>query len=90
MVSLEEAKRYLRVDSNEEDDVITEELEAAKKIVASILRKDAIDDSDDSLTMIAVLYAIAYLNEHREEADHHDLAITLRNLLFGEREAMFR
>ena len=36
-----------------------------------------------------MLYTIAYLYEHREEADHHDLALTLRALLFGIREAAF-
>ena len=35
---------------------------------------------------MAILYALGYLYEHRENADHHDLAITLRSLLFGIRE----
>ena len=37
----------------------------------------------------AILYAVAYLYEHREEADHHELTLTLRSLLFGIREAAF-
>jgi len=40
-------------------------------------------------TKIAVQYAAAYLYEHREEADHHQLVINLRNLLFGVREPGF-
>lgn len=36
-----------------------------------------------------VLYALGYLYEHREEADHHDLVMTLRNLLFSVREGVF-
>ncbi len=38
---------------------------------------------------VGVLYALGYLYEHREEADHHDLVLTLRNLLFAVREGVF-
>ena len=37
---------------------------------------------------VAVLYALGYLFEHREEADHHALMLTLRSLLFGIREGV--
>ena len=37
---------------------------------------------------VAILYALGYLFEHREDADHHDLALTLRSLLFGIREGV--
>jgi hypothetical protein len=89
MITLEEAKKYLRVDANDEDDVIQQELDAAESLVASVLRKDSLEDESSSIVVVAVLYALAYLNEHREEADHHALTITLRNLLFGERDARF-
>jgi hypothetical protein len=89
MITLEEAKKYLRVDAADEDDVIQQELDAAESLVASVLRKDSLDDTDSPIIVVAVLYALAYLNEHREEADHHALTITLRNLLFGERETKF-
>ena len=89
MITLEEAKKYLRVDANDEDDVIQQELDAAESLVASVLRKDSLEDESSSITVVAVLYTLAYLNEHREEADHHALTITLRNLLFGERDARF-
>lgn len=38
---------------------------------------------------VAVLYALGYLFEHREEADHHALTITLRSVLFAVREGVF-
>ena len=38
---------------------------------------------------MAMLYATAYLYEHREEADHNDLLLSLRALLMGERKAAF-
>ena len=37
---------------------------------------------------VGVLYTMGYLYEHREEADHHDLILTLRNLLFSIREGV--
>ena len=40
------------------------------------------------LLRIAILYTVGYLFEHREEADHHDLTLTLRNLLFAIREGV--
>ncbi|MCD8159278.1 MAG: head-tail connector protein [Clostridiales bacterium] len=38
---------------------------------------------------VAILYTVGYLFKHREEADHHDLVMTLRNLLFAIREGVF-
>jgi len=38
---------------------------------------------------VAVLYAAAYLYEHREEADHHAMMLTLRALLSGSRKEAF-
>ena len=38
------------------------------------------------LLRVAILYAVAYLYEHREEADHHALMMTLRNILCAIRE----
>ena len=56
-------------------------------------------DDDDELSVgdlseipsskIAVMYAVAYLYEHREDADHHALTISLRSLLFGSRREVF-
>ena len=89
MITLEEAKKYLRVDSGDEDDIIQQELDAAENLVAAVLRKDSLEDESSPITVVAVLYTLAYLNERREEADHHALTITLRNLLFGERDARF-
>ena len=41
-----------------------------------------------AIVRMAVLYALGYLFEHREDADHHDLTLTLRSLLFGIREGV--
>ena len=37
----------------------------------------------------AILYTVTYLYEHREEADHRELARDLRSLLLGVRREVF-
>ena len=101
LVTLEEAKEYLRVDSAEEDAMTGILLSAAERMCADVARlsdeKWAAVDSDmedGSLTPIretmkvAILYALGYLFEHREEADHHALTLTLRSILFAIREGV--
>ena len=41
-----------------------------------------------SVMRVAILYALGYLYEHREEADHHALLLTLRSILFAVREGV--
>lgn len=41
-----------------------------------------------SVMRVAILYSLGYLYEHREEADHHALTLTLRSLLFSIREGV--
>ena len=47
------------------------------------------DLEKDETVKVAVMYVAAYFYEHREEADHHDLALTIRSLLFGSRKEAF-
>ena len=37
---------------------------------------------------VAILYALGYLYEHRDEADHHALKLTLRSILSAVREGV--
>ena len=78
LITLDEAKAYLRVDSSMEDGLI----ESEELSNASLLQLR-------SLLRTAMLYSLGYLYEHREEADHHDLVMTLRNLLSSVREGVF-
>ena len=110
MVTLEEAKAYLRQDSDYDDAVISALLASAEILCREVARLP--DDEWDAicawerdketgteptgelarrreLMHVAILYALGYLYEHREEADHHDLVMTLRNLLFAVREGVF-
>ena len=90
VVALDEMKNYLRVDFDADDALIEGLVAAAEKSCMDILRTD--DKSVLAETQngkVAVMYATAYLYEHREDADHHALNITLRAMLFGSREERF-
>ncbi len=63
---------------------------AGKKQCMDILRTDDEADLDDCANgKIAVMFTVAYLYEHREEADHHAMDLTLRALLFDSRKEGF-
>ncbi len=90
MVTLEEVKTYLRVDSSDEDMLIEQMVVTAEKLCADVARLSDTELLEESAsTRMAVLYAVAYLYEHREDADHHALTLSLRSLLFGVRKEGF-
>ena len=89
-VTLEEMKNYLRVDYDDDDALIESMARASEKICMDIIRTDdrgVLKKDENAKT--AVLYATAYLYEHREEADHHAMMLTLRALLSGSRKEAF-
>jgi hypothetical protein len=115
-LTLEEAKTYLRVDSDFEDGLIASLASASESLCMDVARLSAEEweaiseysaDNRRNLTIrfeekskaevlqmkellrVGVLYALGYLYEHREDADHHALTITLRSLLFGARKEAF-
>lgn len=93
-VTLEEAKTYLRVTTNDEDELIESLISAATQQVQDITRQsdsEFMANEERALIRIriALLFTVAYLYEHREEADHHALNLTLRDLLFGTRKEGF-
>lgn len=86
LIELEELKSYLRIDSNDEDEFLTHLNEAAERLCRDITRIDGeLDEHETKMMRIGVLFAAAYLYEHREEADHNKLTLSLRSLLFGIR-----
>ena len=113
LITTDEAKTYLRVDSSMEDGLIDSLLMTAEKISADVGRMNAVeweqlcDESTEEMTVhgedilvgdilqlralmrTAVLFSLGYLYEHREEADHNQMLLTLRALLFGIREGEY-
>ena len=90
MITLEEAKQYLRVDFPDDDDLISSLISTAQTLCMDVARmtdEDAFEE--EPCARIAFMYAVAYLYEHREEADHHALTLSLRSLLFGCRQEGF-
>ena len=90
LVPLAAVRQYLRIDGDEEDDLLAHFTETAEQICTALLRvKDLSEVEDQAIVRVAILYAVSYLYEHREEADHRGLALTLRSLLFGVRKEGF-
>lgn len=90
IVTLEEMKQYLRVDYEDDDQLIVSFITTAEQLCRDVLRMDEEADlGNDEKVRTAVMYTVAYFYEHREEADHHDLILTLRSLLFGSRKEAF-
>lgn len=108
LISTEDAKAYLRVDSADEDATVGILLASAIRLCVDVARltdekwevinSDAASSEDYTESelsairetmKVAILYTCAYFFEHREEADHHALTMTLRSLLFAIREGAF-
>ena len=93
MITLEETKKYLRVDHDDEDDLIKNFINTAYDTCISVARingqtnKDKLDEYPNFKTEL--LYKIAYLYENRENANHKELNLTLRALLLPIREDGF-
>ena len=80
IVELEEMKGYLRVDFDDDDELIKYFIVTGENLCADIARISVEELSEIPSSKIAVMYAVAYLYEHREDADHHALTISLRSL----------
>lgn len=90
VVTLQEIKNYLRVDFDEDDGLLLSLLSTSERMCMDILRtdeRDTLQNTENART--AVMYATAYLYEHREETGHHALILTMRALLSGNRKEAF-
>ncbi len=89
LVSLEEMKKYLRVDFDDDDVLIENFITTGQNLCADIARLSVDELGAIPSSKIAVMYAVAYLYEHRENADYKELTLSLRSLLFGIRKEGF-
>ncbi len=83
------------MDYPDEDGLIESLPESAEQLCGDIARlsgaeREALSEPARETLRVAVLYTVANLFEHREDADHHALTLTLRSLLFGIRKGEFR
>lgn len=90
LVTLEEIKGYLRIDSGDEDGLLLSLAATAERLCSDILRYGLEPKMEvPEPVRTAVLYGISYLYENREQADFKDLTVTLKCLLFGQRDEVF-
>lgn len=82
-------KGYLRVDFDDDDRLIERLIKTSENLCADIARRSVEDLRNLAVSKIAVMYSVAYLYEHREEADHKKLSLSLRSLLEGLRRSVF-
>ena len=89
MITLNEAKNYLRVDHEEDDKLILQLLDTAKSLVKDVGRMDEERFSEnEDVVRTAMLYTVSYLYENRNTADFSKLTLTLRAMLFAQREGV--
>ena len=89
LISLPETKNYLRVDQCEDHKLILTLIDTAQRLVMDVGRmteKQLAENEETSRQ--AMLYTVSYLYENRNTADYHALTLTLRALLFAQREGI--
>nr|DAE90591.1 MAG TPA: head tail connector [Caudoviricetes sp.] len=90
IISLEEMKNYLRIDFDDDDALLENLILSSERLcmdIARIKSRSVFEKKDTA--KIAVMYAVAYQYEHRENCDHHALTMSLRSLLSGIRKVGF-
>ena len=89
MVTLQEVKQYLRVDFEDDDTLLLSLISTAKQLVMDVGRMDEERFSEnEDVVRTAMLYTVSYLYENRNTADFSKLNLSLRSLLFAQREGV--
>ena len=87
VVSLEEAKLYLRVDGDEENTLITNFITVAEDLCEGVLRYPLSTFTEIPETVKqSILYAAANMYEKREDFDIKTVAEVMTRLLFAYRK----
>ena len=87
MVTLQEVKQYLRVDFEDDDPLLLSLISTAKQLVMDVGRMDETQLAEnEDVVRTAMLYTVSYLYENRNTADFSKLTLTLRAMLFAQRE----
>ena len=89
MITLKEAKNYLRVDYEEDDKLIQNLIFTSKQLVMDVGRMSEEDFSvNEDTVRTAMLFALGYLYENRSNPDYKKLTLNLRSILFAQREGV--
>ena len=89
MVTLQEVKQYLRIDFEDDDTLLLSLISTAKQLVMDVGRMDEIQLAEnEDVVRTAMLYTVSYLYENRNTADFSKLTLTLRAMLFAQREGV--
>lgn len=77
------------LDYEEDDSLIQNLLSTAKNLVMDVGRMDEDDfTKNEDVVRTAMLYTVSYLYENRNTADFSKLMLTLRAMLFAQREGV--
>ncbi|WP_370742659.1 head-tail connector protein [Ruminococcus callidus] len=89
MVTLQEVKQYLRIDFEDDDTLLLSLISTAKQLIMDVGRMDEERFSEnEDVVRTAMLYTVSYLYENRNTADFSKLTLTLRAMLFAQREGV--
>ena len=89
MVTLQEVKQYLRIDFEDDDTLLLSLISTAKQLVMDVGRMDEERFSEnEDVVRTVMLYTVSYLYENRNTADFSKLTLTLRAMLFAQREGV--
>ena len=89
MVTLQEVKQYLRIDFEDDDPLLLSLIFTAKQLVMDVGRMDETQLAEnEDVVRTAMLYTVFYLYEKRNTADFSKLTLTLRAMLFAQREGV--
>lgn len=90
IITLDDMKNYLRVDHDDDDALLESLIVSSEQLCMDVARiPDEESFEKEACSKVAVMYAVAYLYEHREDANHLELTLSIRALLSGIRQEGF-
>ena len=92
MVSIDECKNYLKVETDDDDSLIEILMDASVRIVKDMLRVEDFSNfkkKEKQEIKTAIFYTLRFLYDERGKANIKDLKLTIRSLLSNLRSVEF-
>lgn len=90
IITLDEIKNYLHIDYDDDDVLLENLITSSQQLCMDVARiSDEESFEKEPCSKVAVMYTVAYQYEHREEANHLELTLSIRALLSGIRQEGF-